>query len=216
MPARPDVTDSSIRAFAPADTDTCYEICLKTADAGGDASALHADPRILGEVWVAPYLVHSPHLAFVVEDEEGVGGYVVGAAHTTEFEEWAEQSWWPPLRGRYPQGTFATGTADADTLNLIHTPLPMAKEIVDEHPAHLHIDMLPRLQGRGVGRRLLDHLFAGLRAAGADRVHLGVSPLNTNAIGFYERIGFVELVPDLVILGRSTAPTVTPAAGTGG
>ena len=118
-----------IRPFRPADTDACYEICLRTGHAGGDAGHLHTDARILGEVWVAPYLAHSPELAYVVEDDDGVGGFVVGAAHTTEFEVWAEAEWWPPLRARYPRGTFPAGTADADTLNLIHTPLRMSPEI---------------------------------------------------------------------------------------
>lgn len=196
-----------IRPFRPADTDACYEVCLRTGDAGGDASRLHTDPRVLGEVWVAPYLDYAPELSFVVEDDEGVGGYVVGAAHTTRFEDWAEAEWWPRLRERYPRDTFPAGTADADAVNLIHTPLRMDPAIVESHPAHLHVDMVPRLQGRGLGRRLLDHLFTGLRDAGAAAVHLGVSPANTNAIAFYERLGFVELVPGITLLGRSTEPT---------
>jgi ribosomal protein S18 acetylase RimI-like enzyme len=87
----------------------------------------------------------------------------------------------------------------------------MSPEVVAGHPAHLHIDMLPRLQGRGLGRSLLDHLFAGLRSAGADAVHLGVSPENTNAIAFYERLGFDVLIEGLTIYGRATTSTVSGA-----
>ena len=195
-----------IRGFASADTDACYEICLRTGHAGGDARHLHADPRLLGEVWVGPYLVYAPELAFVVEDAEGVGGYVVGAADTAGFEEWAEAAWWPPLRTRYPVDRFAEGSADRDTTNLIHTPLRMAPEITATHPAHLHIDLLPRLQGRGLGRQLLDRLFARLREAGAEAVHLGVAPENTGAIAFYERLGFEVLVTGFTLYGRATTP----------
>ena len=197
-----------IRPFASADTDACYEICLRTGLAGGDARHLHTDPRLLGEVWVGPYLAHAPELAFVVEDPEGVGGYVVGAADTAGFEKWAETSWWPPLRARYPVDRFPEGTADRDVTNLIHTPLPMAPEITATHPAHLHIDLLPRLQGRGLGRLLLDRLFTGLRAAGAGAVHLGVSPENTGAIAFYERLGFEVLVGGFTLYGRATTPVL--------
>ena len=84
----------------------------------------------------------------------------------------------------------------------------MSPEIVATHPAHLHIDLLPRFQGRGLGRRLLDHLFEGLRAAGADAVHLGVSPENTNAIAFYEHLGFEVLVEGFTLYGRPTTPTI--------
>ncbi|MGW1607346.1 hypothetical protein ACWCQV_41735, partial [Streptomyces eurythermus] len=37
------------------------------------------------------------------------------------------------------------------------------------YPAHLHIDLLPRWQGRGHGRRLLHTFRTG--AASGDRVH---------------------------------------------
>ncbi len=200
------MSSPSIRPFRQADTDACYEVCLRTGDAGGDASRLHTDPKVLGEVWVAPYLSYAPELSFVVEDDEGVGGYVVGAAHTTEYEDWAEAEWWPRLRDRYPLGTFRSGSADADAVDLIHTPLRMAHEIVETHPAHLHIDMVARLQGHGLGRRLLDHFFTVLRGVGASAVHLGVSPENTNAIEFYRRLGFDEIIPGVTLLGRSTEP----------
>ena len=36
---------------------------------------------------------------------------------------------------------------------------------VDAYPAHLHIDLLPELQGQGMGRRLIDTLRAALADA---------------------------------------------------
>ena len=65
-----------------------------------------------------------------------------------------------------------------------------------EYPAHLHIDLLPRLQGRGVGRRLVDTLLDALRRRGVPGVHLGVDAANTRAIGFYEHVGFAPIGPD--------------------
>ena len=68
------MSSPSIRPFRPRDTDACYEICLRTGDAGGDASRLHTDPRVLGEVWMAPYLSYAPDLSFVIEDDDRTGG----------------------------------------------------------------------------------------------------------------------------------------------
>ena len=62
-----------------------------------------------------------------------------------------------------------------------------------EHPAHLHIDLLPRLQGQGWGRRLLTEVLDGLAQVGAAGVHLGVDEENTGAQAFYERRGCTEL-----------------------
>lgn len=194
-----------VRAFDSDDTDSCYEICLRTADNGGDATSLYSDQRIAGEVWVGPYLVRHPECSLVLEDDEGVGGYVVGTPDTASYDDWVDNEWFVPLRERYPVGAFGEGTADAACVNLIHTPLRMPAEVVEAYPAHLHIDLLPRLQGRGYGRALMDGLFERVRSAGAVAIHLGCSPDNTNAIAFYQRLGFEDLMGGF-IWGRSTDP----------
>jgi ribosomal protein S18 acetylase RimI-like enzyme len=197
------MTTARVRPFERADTDACYEVCLRTAHNGGDASELHTDPRIVGEVWVGPYLARWPDHAFVVEDEQGVGGYIVGAPDTDTHDGWLVREWMVPLRERYPQGIFPAGSADADCVNLIHVPPRVPAEIVKNHPAHLHIDLLPRLQGHGLGRDLIRTLFTSLRAVGVPAIHLGCSPENTNAIAFYRRLGFEDLMGGF-LWGRST------------
>ena len=197
------MTGAHVRPFEPADTDACYEICLRTAHNGADASGLHTDPRIVGEIWVGPYLVRWPDYAFVVEDDEGVGGYIVGTPDTDAHDRWIDGEWMVPLRARYPRGCFADGTADADCVELIHVPPRVPPEIVATHPAHLHIDLLPRLQGHGMGRALIAALFGQLRGAGVAAVHLGCSPDNTNAIAFYRHLGFEDLRAGF-LWGRST------------
>jgi ribosomal protein S18 acetylase RimI-like enzyme len=73
----------------------------------------------------------------------------------------------------------------------------------------LHIDLLPRAQGRGYGRRMIEALLERLRGRGVPGVHLGVSVHNGRAVGFYERLGFRELTragagPDACIyMGRA-------------
>ena len=81
---------SQIRPATLQDLPGAYRVCLLTAAAGGDASASYRNPDLLGHVFVGPYVVHSPELARVVVDPEGVAGYVVGAADTRAFEAWAE------------------------------------------------------------------------------------------------------------------------------
>ena len=199
------MTPAGLRPFAATDTDACYEICLRTAHNGTDATERHDDPRIVGEVWVAPYLKRHPDFAFVIEDVHGVGGYIVGAPDTAAYDEWADTVWFPPLRARYPQGTFPAGTADADCVDLIHTPPRMPSEIISAYPAHLHIDLLPRLQGRGFGGQLMSALLEALREAEIPAIHLGCSPDNTSAIAFYRHLGFEDLLAGF-LWGRSTDP----------
>ena len=61
------------------------------------------------------------------------------------------------------------------------------------YPAHLHIDLLPRLQGKGHGRKLIDTWSECVRALGASGFHLGVGAANTRAVRFYRAYGLEEI-----------------------
>lgn len=180
----------SVRAYRAEDRDVLYEICLKTGPGGEEA---FADRRLLGEIFVGPYVDLEPELAFVVDDAAGVAGYVLGTRDTKAFERRCETDRWPALREAYPSGTFPDGTADARYVRLIHHPHSALEDVVATYPSHLHIDLLPRTQGKGLGRALIERLLEALRAAGSPGVHLGVGAENANAIGFYKHLGFRTL-----------------------
>ncbi len=90
-----------IRPFQPGDEAALSEICLKTADAGADATGIFADDDLWGEVFVLPYVARHSDLAFVVETDDGrVAGYIVGTDDTREFEDWFAGEWWPRFAER--------------------------------------------------------------------------------------------------------------------
>jgi ribosomal protein S18 acetylase RimI-like enzyme len=182
-----------IRKYQPGEEQVLYDICLLTGDSGVDATGLYRDTALLGEVYVGPYLRFAPEHALVGVDSAGVAGYVLGVPDTVTFEKTCERSWWPPLRTRYPLANFPEDTPDGRIVRLIHNPPAASPDVVERYPAHLHIDLLPRIQGQGNGRRLLTALLDGLAAAGARGVHLGVSTTNQRAIAFYRRMGFAEV-----------------------
>lgn len=205
-----------MRRATPADAADLRRVCLRTGAAGRDATALHADPDVLGEVWAQPYL-HGPGcLALVVEDDLGVAGYCVATADTAAFEDWLEDEWWPALRARHPHGSGAT-PADAAVVERIHAGPRTDPTLLTTHPAHLHVDLLPRLQGGGWGRRLVEAVADELAADGVAGLHLGVDPRNPGAIAFYRRLGLQPLGGDegVTLLG-TTLPRPTPATGSTG
>ena len=182
---------SNIRPAVTHDMPGAYRVCLQTGDAGRDATATYGNPDLLGHVYVGPYLVGQPTLAYVVVDNVGVGGYVLAAEDTRAFAAWAEKSWWPMLRRQYP---ITDGeTADDEIIGLLHAPPVAPDDIVTEYPAHLHMDLLPRMQRLGLGRALMETLLVGLRDSGSPGVHLGVGADNHNAMGFYRHLGFEHL-----------------------
>jgi ribosomal protein S18 acetylase RimI-like enzyme len=186
-----------LRRCKPDDIDDLYRICLQTADSGQDATGLFSDPRLPGELYVAPYVTFEPLLAFVAEDAAGVGGYIVGALDSQAFDRRLEQAWWPALRARYPKPPQdqASGMSPAERYarHGIHRPFGAPAEVIERFPSHLHVNLVPRMQGRGTGRRLVAALISSLREHNSRGVHLLVGQSNQRAVGFYRHIGFTEL-----------------------
>ncbi len=57
----------------------------------------------------------------------------------------------------------------------------------------LNITVRPDLQGRGIGRQLLDKVCALTREAGIGAVLLEVRPSNLNALSIYRHTGFAQI-----------------------
>ena len=78
-------------------------------------------------------------------------------------------------------------------LRNIHHPWDRHEALSERYPSHLHIDLVPRLQGRGLGRQLVATLISALRQHGSLGVHLMAGRENQRAAGFYRHVGFTEL-----------------------
>lgn len=194
----------AVGPYRPGDRPALYEICLRTGDAGRDATSLYRDPELLGHVYLGAYLALEPGLARVLRRPGGEPvGYAVATVGTTAFEDACEASWWPPLRARYPLPEPGDDSPDARLVRAIHAGTRTAGAWLVDHPAHLHVDLLPEAQGGGHGRRLLESVLAALAVAGAPGVHLGVDPANEGAVGFYQHLGMrvLERRTDALVLG---------------
>lgn len=199
-----------IRAYRPTDRAGVANVCVRTADAGGDSRTLYPDEELMPALFAEPYCHLEPELAFVLDDGTGRAvGYIVGTANTGEFVRHFRDSWIPRVAHRYPKPTTPPRTPSEQMVVLLHTPERMIVPELAGHPAHLHIDLLPDFQRRGYGRALMNIFLAALHDRGVPAVHLGMVTANTAARAFYDRLGFQEIpVPDpgsLTYLGRPTA-----------
>jgi GNAT superfamily N-acetyltransferase len=75
-----------------------------------------------------------------------------------------------------------------------HQPDYFCPEPYAQYPSHLHIDLLPRAQGRGLGRAMMGLMLDLLRQRGSPGAHLGVSLPNVSAQAFYRKLGFQPLI----------------------
>jgi len=149
----------------------------------------------LGRIFVGPYLAFEPEFSLILEDQQGVCGYALGALDSRAFYARYAAEWRPELCARFPapQGDGTQWTRVQQVHDCYHHPDYFCPEPYADYPSHLHIDLLPRAQGRGYGRRMLEQLMDQLRRRGSPGVHLGVSMANTPAFGFYQHLGFREL-----------------------
>ncbi|HEY8577491.1 MAG TPA: GNAT family N-acetyltransferase [Devosia sp.] len=184
----------NLRRYRESDLEALYHICLATGDAGKDASPQHADPKLVGHIYSAPYGVLEPEHVWVAEDDEGVAGYLVGTHDTDAFAARQERSWWPTLRTQYDEVPEQDLTAaDLMRLKAIRQPEHNPGDLVAEYPAHIHMNLLPRIRGQRVGSRLLEHWIADAKAAGVAGIHLGASSGNTGGVAFWTKSGFTPL-----------------------
>lgn len=200
-----------IRPASEADHPALLRVCLETGDSGQDATAREDAPDLLGLFYAVPYQVACPDFAFIVEDGHGPCGYVLGAPDTVRFHHFLTQDWLPPICARHPDpGPDAGRWQGSDHMRrLIHHPPPLPQIDLARFPAHAHIDLLPRAQGRGVGRRAMGLMIDRLAGEGVPGLHLEVKVRNLRAQGFYHGLGFRIIDPpgasvdEVVHMGRT-------------
>lgn len=191
------MSEFTIRLARPDDQAGAYHVCMKTGNFGQDGEPFYReDPDALGRIFVGPYLAFEPELSLILEDELGVCGYALGAFDSRNFYHRYETEWRPKLCAKFPEptGDPTTWSRVQNVHRWYHHPDYFTPEPYELYPAHLHIDLLERAQGRGFGRRMLEQVMDKLRDRGSPGAHLGVSMVNTPAFGFYAKLGFRELI----------------------
>ena len=184
-----------IRQAKISDMDDLYDICIRTGNYGEDARNLYNNHEALGIYYVGPYVAFEQDLAFVLEDKIGICGYVLGTKDTKIFFKKMTEEWLPKYQKRFPMpdGDPEERDMDQKIVALIHNPRVSIPDSLNNFPAHLHIDLLPRARKKGNGRRMIETLHEKLQVLGIKGVFLDVGINNLNAQSFYEKIGYKKL-----------------------
>ena len=190
------MSDFSIRSYKSADTSAVYEICLKTGNSGQDATHLFSDPLVLGHIYVGPYMEFEPQSVFILEDDQGPCGYIMGVLDSQTYYQWMHSEWLPKIRVDYkkPTGDPDTWNKTEKITNLLFHPV--SQRLLPDYPAHLHIDLLSRAQGKGQGKLLMDRFIDYLKYNKIPGLHLELSSNNDRAFNFYRKYGIEELDRD--------------------
>lgn len=187
-----------IRSAQQTDLPILYEICLKTADTGGDATAKLANGRMAGDCLIAPYLHYNLKYCSVLEASDGPVGYLTGCSNTDDFENWFAGRCQTRLIKKYPR---VRGHSKLESIlyEKIHRPAQEPNKL-SQYPAHLHISLVPEMRRCGYGKKMIYLFEQQLRHDRVCGYHLTVSSENSSAIEFYHHIGLQLLAKEATAL----------------
>jgi GNAT superfamily N-acetyltransferase len=184
--------EQKIRPAHIADLPYIYDICLKTALSGQDATYQVSDKFMIGQYFAAPYLHFEIDVCFIVTDKTVPLGYILGTSDSAAFYDWMNTMWLPSIRSIYPVEMPHISDFERFVINVINQDCHFPG-FLKEYPAHLHIDLLPQAQRMGMGNRLISKFIDKLKSKGVPGLHLSVGEKNQRAVAFYKKVGFLHL-----------------------
>src|SRR3954454_4689414 len=98
-------TGAATRPSEPADRAAVYDVCVRTADAGGDARGRWSTDDLMPDLFAGPHGDLQPERAFVLNAGRHVVAYVIGTADTSAFARLLRTEWLPPMTPKYPEPT---------------------------------------------------------------------------------------------------------------
>ncbi|XP_036406981.1 protein O-GlcNAcase [Megalops cyprinoides] len=202
----------NIRPFQHKDKVELYRMVRQLhLQAQGKPDSSQPHPDLIGDRYLGASLALCPEYSFVLEDEMGVCGCVLGVLDVRSFIKRRQASWIPAMRDKYP--TRAHGGAGhngaQEALQLFQEDQPDYPDSLLYHfPSQLQLDALPELVDCSVTRSLFTALLTALKANGSQGVFCEVLPTDRQRLELLTKLGFLEILRgeararEGVVLGR--------------
>jgi ribosomal protein S18 acetylase RimI-like enzyme len=184
----------AIRPARKSDAFAIGEICYRTGYMGEDlgGTGRFEDPRLFALVFCLYYIWFETDHCFVAEVDGKTVGYIIGSGRAESREaDFNRRMLWRIALRLYAYTSWRHPAAFREVLYWRRH-----EEAASPPPgyhAHLHINILPGYQRRGLGSGLMAAFTAKLKEDGQDRVYLETSNHNLKALEFYRKYGFKEL-----------------------
>ncbi|KAH8312042.1 hypothetical protein KR044_009075 [Drosophila immigrans] len=211
LPEQPTANYYQLRPYRNADETQIYKICTRTymqwqSKEDDDEILLPADlADIVADGIVGAHLTLHPQFCVVAYDNaDAVIGYACGALDVNVFQRNMDMCWLAEMRDKYPKTLLETdGDGSSNPHKLVaqfvetfhSSPAACPTEVSGSFPALISAATLKEAEQRdnGIVKRLLTVLLAALRANGCFGVHVCIPEQDGEQLGFYTRIGFIEI-----------------------
>ncbi len=204
------MTEIEVRDFEPGDRGAVRHICYLTGYMGAPVDWYWRDEESFADMFCGYYTDREPESTLVAVTNGEVKGYLLGCRDSSRA--------WDPgavaARHVLRRGiAFRPGTAGIIWRSIADIVVDTARRRVDprrysfsdpDYPAHLHMNLLPELRGTGTGGVLMRRWLDRLRSESVRGCHLQTKAENTNAIGFFEAMGFARHRDPVLAPGERT------------
>lgn len=187
-----------VRSYRPDDRDRVRMICHDTGFMGDPVDWMWKDRDSFTALFCDWWIDCQADSALVAELDGVVAGYLLGCVDSRRVAHEGRTF----LRQFLGRGCcLRPGTAAVMWRMLSDGIVDSARgrlpaRVWDERwPAHLHINLLPQLRGRGAGARLMTAWLTSLREQGVPGCHLQTTAENSRAVAFFEAMGFEKHGP---------------------
>ena len=170
----------TIRHYESKDKINVRQVCIATSTG---FNAPEKEQRFITKLYCDYYIEQEPQNCFVIaDDDDNAVGYILCSENMKRYARAMAPYRASIQKMGFVKYIYAWGEY------LAHVPASKKCN------AHLHIDILPEYQHKGLGTRLINTLTDSLSAKGINSVMLVVNTSNKNAVSFYKKNGFKEFL----------------------
>ena len=170
-----------VRPYQKKDFRYVQDICMATAKNIDDTPTSRAT---LTAMYCDYYLDNQADYCFVAVDDNDVAvGYVLCAVDRDDFEEKMAELYMPLVR-KLNSSDYFRYTAEIKV---------SSRFVRQGYLAHLHINILPEYQRRGLGTQLVQSLENKLRDMYVEGMYLICGQKEDGARAFYEKLGYTDI-----------------------
>jgi len=179
--------------YEPKYRDAVRRCVFETGWGGESVAPFFPDLEMFADMLVLYYTDHASDYSYIPLVDGEPAGYLLGEPDTEKYNRTMKNEIFPRILKNLMHGRYRPGRTGIrylarglrQELSGENTTPPL-----DMFPAHLHIDLFAPYRRFGLGTRLINHYLEALRALGTPGLHLGSSTSHTEALPFYEKLGF--------------------------
>lgn len=161
-----------IRKYQIRDYDQIREICMKTA------KKKFRENEVVCWMFLDYFLESECEHVFVVLEGEKVVGYIVSSTNPIQYEKQMKEKWIPKIKKQ------------SLLLSLFTRICLKANRRFNRHCCEFHMNIAPKYQHRGLGKRLLDVMNEHLILYEKNALYCITENRKTTGYKFYKRYGF--------------------------